>query len=92
MWVEKKYADLWSLVHFLFGVVFTFLASFLELSFNTALIALIAIAIIWEVLEILSGKAIEYKMNRLTDIIFSVVGFLITHYIFITNQVSDQVT
>lgn len=91
MWNEGKYVDLWSLIHFLFGILFVFAADFFEITFVVALIVLTVVAALWEVIEFVSGKAGEYFSNRVADIIFSDLGFIFMYFILLLNTVSKEV-
>lgn len=90
MWNEKRYIDLWSVVHFLFGVLFVFAADYFELTFLAALITLTVLTTIWEVVEHFSVGPTEYFSNRVTDVIFAGLGFLFMYFLLMVNTVSKE--
>ncbi len=69
-----KYFDLWSVVHFLSGIVFAFILIYFGFKIVESLIIVILAGLLWEIFEF-SFKMKEKKMNRMTDILFMVVGF-----------------
>lgn len=79
-WQKGRAFDLWSVPHFLFGVLTAFLPRLTGLSFLTALALTIIFAMLWEVYE----KFVEIKetiQNSLLDIILPVVAFTLTSYV-----------
>lgn len=90
MWNERRYIDLWSVVHFLFGVLFVFAADYFELTFLAALITLTVLTTIWEVVEHFSVGATEYLSNRVTDVIFAGLGFLFMYFLLLVNTVPKE--
>lgn len=91
MWKEGQYIDLWSLVHFLFGVLFVFLADFFELTFLNALIILTVSTTIWELVEFASGKAKELFFNKVADVVVADIGFLFMYILLLINNVGRGV-
>ncbi len=79
-WQKGKAFDLWSIPHFLFGVLMAFVPPLVGLSFLTALALTIILAMLWEIYE----KFVEIKetiQNSLLDIILPIVAFTLTSYI-----------
>ncbi|MFZ2167859.1 MAG: hypothetical protein WAV50_03235 [Minisyncoccia bacterium] len=79
-WQKGRAFDLWSIPHFLFGVLTAFLPQLTGLSFLSALALTIIFAMLWEVYE----KFVEIKetiQNSLLDIILPVVAFTLTSYV-----------
>ena len=79
-WQKGRAFDMWSIPHFLFGVLTAFLPQLTGISFLTALTLTITFAMLWEVYE----KFVELKetiQNSLLDIILPVVAFTLTSYI-----------
>lgn len=91
MWQKGKYIDLWTLVHFLFGVLFVFAANFFELTLLPALIILIALTTVWEVLEFVSRNAVEPFSNRVTDVIVAVIGFALMYTLLLVNTLEKEI-
>lgn len=88
---EGLYLDLWSVPHFLFGlIVFIFFIDKkfrLELSFLFTAI----LAIGWEIFEI-RVKVTEVYTNRITDVVLTLLGFVLLAYLnkktnFMTNPI-----
>ncbi|MEO5635017.1 MAG: hypothetical protein ABIR14_00285 [Candidatus Paceibacterota bacterium] len=80
IWKEGKYLDLWSVNHFLSGVVFTGWMLFLHFESFTILFSYLFVAIGWEVFEKFRGIH-EHMGNRVVDVIVGVLG-VFTVYIF----------
>ena len=64
---EGKYVDLWSIPHFTAGVLFGLTG--IGLGF------VVAIATVWEVVEIYA-RTREYPTNRVADVILAALGWL----------------
>lgn len=91
MWDDNRYVDLWSFVHFLFGVLFVFLADFFEITLFMALAILTVLTVIWEMVEFVSEKTRELLSNRVTDVIFADIGFLFMYFLLLLNNVPKGV-
>ena len=66
---EGRYVDLWSIPHFLVGVVACLL--------GLELVHIAAIAIVWELVE-LAAHVREYPANRVIDVVLAVAGWSVT--------------
>ena len=75
IWEEKKYADLWSVNHFLGGVILAQLTVSFNLSFWSGLVLAVFLMMGWELYELAMGIE-ESAYNKSTDIGFGVLGFL----------------
>jgi len=78
-WQKGRAFDLWSIPHFLFGILTAFLPPLIGISFLTALALTIILAMLWEVYE----KFVDIKetvQNSLLDIILPIVAFTATSY------------
>ena len=76
-WKKGRAFDLWSIPHFLFGILMAFLPQLAGISILTALSLMIILAMVWEIYE----KFIDIKEtieNSLLDIILPVVAFMLT--------------
>lgn len=67
---EGKFVDLWSIPHFMFGV--------LGYLMGIDVIYVGAIAATWELIEV-AARVREYTTNRVTDVLLAVVGWGATH-------------
>ncbi|MFA5998121.1 MAG: hypothetical protein WC814_01925 [Candidatus Paceibacterota bacterium] len=79
-WQKGRAFDLWSIPHFLFGVLTAFLPPLTGISFLTALVLTVIFAMLWEIYE----KFVDIKekiQNILLDIILPVVAFTLTSLI-----------
>ncbi|MCR4276264.1 MAG: hypothetical protein NUV90_02690 [Candidatus Parcubacteria bacterium] len=79
-WQKGRAFDLWSIPHFLFGILMAFLPSLAGTSFLTALALTIILAMLWEIYE----KFVQIRetvQNSLLDIILPIVAFTLTSYI-----------
>jgi len=76
IWKEGKYADLWSLNHFLGGVILAQIMLYFNFSFWAGLILAVFLMATWETYELFVGIE-ETICNKSTDIGFGVLGFLL---------------
>lgn len=76
-WEQGRGLDLWSVPHFLFGVLMAMLPPLLDISFMTAFALMMILALVWEVYEKIIGIK-ETLLNILFDVILPVVGFVLT--------------
>jgi hypothetical protein len=74
-WKEGRYADLWSINHFLSGVVLGALLLTFGVSFGWSLLISLVLFVGWELVEILMGIK-EHMPNMVTDVLFDMAGFL----------------
>ena len=76
IWNEGKYLDLWSLNHFLSGIVFAGWMFFFGLSIEKIFIVYFIIAVGWELYELLEKtRAQEYLGNKIMDVVTGIAGF-----------------
>ena len=80
IWKEGKYLDLWSLPHFLVGIILGHIFIYFNLSLTIALIATLVIKTVWEVYEH-KYVTIEAVPNKILDVIIGLIG-LITVYVY----------
>ena len=78
---ERKFVDLWSVVHFKTGVTFAFIPHGLDLPYYQGFLMLFIFASIWEYAEILKiPKEIrETTINKITDIVVALVGLTLVY-------------
>ena len=74
---ERKYIDLWSVVHLLNGVCFGFAIFFYRLPFVPSFIIFLFFIILWEVIEFLMHVR-EPIPNQIFDVLTGALGFLTT--------------
>ena len=67
---EGKYVDLWSIPHFVAGALLALV--------GLPLLFVVAIATVWEVVEIYA-RTREYPTNRIADIILAAGGWLVAN-------------
>jgi FtsH-binding integral membrane protein len=77
---EGRFIDLWSIPHFLTGVVIALIIVFFGQSFMTGFLVTMAVAIAWEIFEILI-KVHEINTNSITDIFVALIGYCIFFYL-----------
>lgn len=78
-WQRGKAFDLWSIPHFLFGILMAFVPPLTGVSFLTALALTVILAMLWEIFE----KFVAIKetvQNSLLDMILPIVAFMLTSY------------
>lgn len=79
-WQKGRAFDLWSIPHFLFGILMAFLPPLTGISFLTALALTLILAMLWEIYE----KFVQIRetvQNSLLDIILPIVAFTLTSYV-----------
>ena len=81
---DRKYLDLWSLGHFLFGIIIGFLVKHIGFGFITSLFLSLFVMSLWEIIEprivfkyIIKKSFNEKLANQITDIICGFLGFLV---------------
>ncbi len=80
-WERRDGIDLWSVPHFLFGILMGISPYFFPLSIHAAFVLMIVISIVWECLEIIRGIR-ESVINKILDVTFHVFGFLLISTLF----------
>lgn len=80
---DKNSFDVWSLPHFLSGVLIGLPSLWYGMDFMFSFCTLIIFSAIFEVVEIIN-KVDEPLSNKLLDIILGIVAFLITYYYFLS--------
>ena len=75
---ERKYIDLWALVHLLNGVCFGFAVFFFNLPFVPSLIIFVIAIIFWEVMEFFMHVR-EPVSNQVIDVLAGALGFWLTY-------------
>lgn len=79
-WQKGRAFDLWSIPHFLFGILTGFLPPLTGMSTPTALALTLILALLWELYE----KFVDIKetvQNSLLDVILPIVAFILTSYV-----------
>ena|SRR3989338_3419759 len=78
IWREGKYLDLWSVNHFLSGVVFAGWMFVLGSNLLVTFILYLAISMGWEIFEIFH-KVKEDIGNKMIDVAIGVMGFFLIY-------------
>lgn len=71
---EGRYIDLWSVVHVLSGIALGFYPRYFGFSILATFVIVTLILIMYEMFEVIV-KIEEYPTNRVTDVLFGLVGF-----------------
>ncbi|MCR4275962.1 MAG: hypothetical protein NUV90_01085, partial [Candidatus Parcubacteria bacterium] len=79
-WQRGRAFDLWSIPHFLFGILMAFIPSLTDISLLTTFALTIILAMLWEIYEKFVGIK-ETIQNSLLDIILPIVAFTLTSYL-----------
>lgn len=79
-WQRGRAFDLWSVPHFLFGILMASLPQLIGISFLTALALTIIFAMLWEIFEKVIGVK-ESIRNILLDIVLPIFAFTLTSFI-----------
>ena len=80
-WSEGVYVDLWSLNHFLFGVIMASFFIWIGYNFLPSLFISVALMIAWEIFEVWHESIFEHAPNMIIDVVVGLLGFLIIHYL-----------
>jgi hypothetical protein len=80
IWSHGKYVDMWSLIHFLSGIMISGIA-FLFLQPFSSFVFVFVVAVLWEVFEAMVGIG-EDIANYVTDIVIAVVGYVFTYFLY----------
>mgnify|MGYP003394303087 CR=1 FL=1 len=78
-WQKGRAFDLWSIPHFLFGILMAFVPPLTDISFSIVLTFSFILAVLWELFEIYIGIK-ETVLNSLLDVFLPIVAFIITSY------------
>ena len=79
-WQKGMGFDLWSIPHFLFGILMAFVPLLTELSFNFVLVLTLVLAVLWELFEVGIGIQ-ETVLNSLLDVFLPISAYIITSYV-----------
>lgn len=82
-WKKGRAFDLWSIPHFLFGILMGFVPFLTDISFGLALTMTAVLAVLWEIFEMSIGIK-ETALNSLLDVFLPIVGYIITSYILLS--------
>ncbi len=88
-WQKGKAFDLWSIPHFLFGVLMAFLPPFTGMSLLAALALTLILALAWEMYE----KFVDIKetvQNSLLDVILPICAYVLTSYVLRTYSFQNE--
>ncbi len=88
-WRKGRAFDLWSIPHFLFGILTALLPSLIDMSLLTALTLTLLFAMAWEIYE----KFVSIKEtipNSLLDILLPVVAFTLTSELLLVYPLHDD--
>lgn len=85
LWRKGRAFDMWSIPHFLFGVLMAFLPPLADMSFSMMLTLTAILAVLWELLEMNIGIK-ETVLNSLLDVFLPIVGYIITSYVLLFNS------
>lgn len=79
IWAEGEFIDLWTVVHFLTGILLGFTPFIFDFPIPLIWIftAVLVLLVLWEVFEYIR-KIKETAGNRVVDILIAVVGFALT--------------
>ncbi|OGG59857.1 hypothetical protein A2765_04705 [Candidatus Kaiserbacteria bacterium RIFCSPHIGHO2_01_FULL_56_24] len=74
IWREGKYLDLWSVPHFLSGMVVGFSLFFLGFALNAALTIAFLVLVAYEMFEVIA-QIEETRWNRILDVVVGMASF-----------------
>lgn len=81
IWKHGKYADLWSVVHFLSGFLLGAIFFAVGYTFLSALLTSTVLLFLWEIFEWMV-KISEPSINVMMDMVFGLAGFLVGAYVY----------
>jgi hypothetical protein len=80
LWNNKNVLDLWSIMHFCFGLIICAVTYVLEIKMPLAIFVAVFLAVLWEIYERLRGIN-ELWLNSLLDIVFTLLAFVLAFYL-----------
>lgn len=81
-WLNGVLLDRWSLIHFLYGVLFAFLFRMMRMSRGRAYLLAFSIMIGWEIYEEVWGPVEDSVWNAVSDVVVASLGFWLVHRLF----------
>ena len=84
-WQKGRAFDLWSVPHFLFGILMAFVPPLTDVSFSMALTLTALFAVLWELFEMYLGIK-ETVLNSLLDVFLPICAYIITSFILLTSS------
>jgi len=85
---DRSYLDLWSIAHFVFGILIGLILNNIKLPLITSIFAALSVLTFWEIIEpeifshILNKEFRENPLNQISDIIYGFIGFLAYWWVF----------
>jgi hypothetical protein len=79
LWKKGKYLDLWSLIHFVCGLVFGSIMVLFTGSFGLSFLVVFILKIVWEIYEFKTG-IIEEVPNKILDVVVGLIGFVVFYF------------
>lgn len=84
-WLRGRAFDLWSIPHFLFGILMAFVPPLMGISFSMMLTLTAILAVLWELFEMYIGIK-ETILNSLLDVFLPIVAYILTSYILLSSS------
>ena len=81
-WERHEGLDLWSIPHFLFGILVAIAALLSPMPLLEIFIATLLVSIAWELFEKMFLGVDESLKNQILDVVLGLVGFVLTLYLF----------
>jgi len=91
IWKKGEYIDLWSLNHFVGGVLIARILLFFDLSFWSALSITFVVKVAWEIYELIRNIK-EPIGNKILDVVMGIIGFLVMYYLYIKVSFFSKTT
>jgi len=76
LWKKAKFLDLWSVIHFVCGLVLGSIAILFIGSFGLAFLVVFVVMTVWELYEFKTG-IIEEVPNKILDVVVGLIGFVV---------------
>ncbi len=80
LWNNKNVLDLWSIMHFCFGLIIYAVTYILGVKMPLAIFIAFSLAVLWEIYERLKGIN-ELWLNSVLDIVFTFLAFVLALYL-----------
>jgi hypothetical protein len=90
IWAEGKWLDLWSVPHFLSGVVVAFCLHFFSFGIPASFVIAVLLLIAYEMFEVIT-RIEEMWTNRLMDVVVGMTSFTPT-FLFIPSMSTNELT
>jgi hypothetical protein len=88
-WKKGRVLDLWSIPHFLLGILCAFIPFYSHLTFEYVFVSMVVLAFLWEIGEYIAGIK-ETIWNNIADVLLPIISFLIIEKVLVTTTLLQE--